>query len=454
MTETELLAGQRRFFRSGKTKSTEFRRKALQRLRAGLHRHEKRILDALKEDLGKDPAEAYMTELGLVYDEIAFACRHLEKWSRRKRVPASWMLLPGKCYEYSEPYGSVLILAPWNYPVLLCLEPLVGALAAGNCAVVKPSELAGATAKAIGELLEDCFPPEYAAAVQGGPEASTRLLREPFDFIFYTGGDRVGRIVMEAAARSLTPVCLELGGKSPCIVDETADLRLAARRIICGKLFNAGQTCVAPDYLFVHKSRKAELVAYMILSIREFLGEEPLLCEKYPSTINSRHTERLLRLLEGEKILFGGKHVGNRIEPTLLEPESLEAPVMQEEIFGPLLQVFAYEDLDEVLGYVASGPKPLALYLFSRDKAVQERVLREVSFGGGCINDTVLQVASHHMRFGGVGGSGMGSYHGKYSFELFSHRKSILEQSGRIDLPLRYPPCRKRALALLRLLMR
>ncbi len=454
MTEKEILRKQKKFFAAGQTRSVVFRRQALQRLRMEMHKQEKELFAALKEDLGKSQAEAYMTELGLVYDEIAYACRHLKQWSRRKRRQTAMLLLPGKCYEYREPYGSVLILAPWNYPLLLCLVPLIGALAAGNCAVVKPSELAGATSAALENLIRQCFPQEYVAVVQGDREVSTRLLQEPFDFIFYTGGERVGKIVMEAAARHLTPVCLELGGKSPCIVDDTANIKLAARRIVYGKLVNAGQTCVAPDYLFVHARVKEQLIAYMIHDIRRFLGDQPLLSEKYPSIINAAHTRRLMGLLEGEKILYGGKQKGNRIEPTLVEPSALDTPIMQEEIFGPLLPVFTYEDLDEVLEFISERPKPLALYFFSEDKQTQKRVLEEVSFGGGCINDTLLHVASHHLRFGGVGSSGMGSYHGKYSFDLFSHKKSILQQSTCVDLPLRYHPCYGLALALLKRIMK
>lgn len=450
----QLISNQKAFFATGKTRALAFRRQALETLRRGLLRHEAALLQALKTDLDKSETESYMTELGLILSEVSYDKKHLERWARPRRCAADLHLLPARCTEYPEPYGSVLILAPWNYPLLLCLQPLVGAIAAGNCVVLKPSELAPATSRAIAALIADCFPPEYVAVVEGDAAASTGLLEQPFDFIFFTGGERVGKIVMQAAARQLIPVCLELGGKSPCIVDQTANLTLAARRIAHGKVTNAGQTCVAPDYLLVHRSVKDQLVKELIASFRAFVGEEPLSNPDYPCIINDSHAQRLEGLLQQGHILYGGRRQGRRIEPTLLDGLTWEAPIMQQEIFGPLLPIFTYDRLEDALEWIAARPKPLALYLFSSDKKVQRQVLGQMSFGGGCINDTLLHVASHKMGFGGVGASGMGQYHGKQSFVLFSHYKSVLHQSTRVDLPVRYPPYSSGKLAMLRRLMK
>lgn len=454
MLASELLKRQHAFFNAGCTKSIEYRKRALETLRMALHAHESKLLDALKADLNKSETEGYMTELGLVFGELAFAKKNLKKWSKATRKRTSLILMPGKCMEYSEPYGSVLIIAPWNYPLLLCLTPLIGALAAGNCAVVKPSELAPATSKAVADMIEEYFSPEYIAVVQGDKDCSTMLLNEPFDFVFYTGSEAVGKIVMKAAAQHLTPVCLELGGKSPCIVDETAKLKIAAKRIASGKVINAGQTCVAPDYLFVHESVADELIEYIIQYIKEFVGESPLTYSDYPSIINDRHTKRLLNLLQSGKVIYGGRSEGRRIEPTLVREVPMDSAIMQEEIFGPILPIFTYGNLDEVITYINARPKPLALYLFTEDNAVEKRILRDISFGGGCINDTLMHVASHHMNFGGVGNSGMGGYHGKYSFDLFSHKKSILKQPTWIDLPMRYHPYKDSTLSMLRKILK
>ena len=449
-----ILSKQKAFSASGKTRSLAFRRQALETLRQGLLRHEKALLQALHDDLGKCDTEAYMTELGMLLGEIRYDKKHLEKWARPRRCAAELPLLPARCAEYPEPFGSVLILAPWNYPLLLCLQPLVGAIAAGNCAVLKPSELAPATSHAIAALIADCFGPEYVAVVEGDAAASTGLLEQPFDFIFFTGGERVGKIVMQAAARQLIPVCLELGGKSPCIVDQTADLALAARRIAHGKLTNAGQTCVAPDYLLVHRSVKDQLVQQLIASFRAFAGEAPLSNPDYPCIINDAHAQRLEGLLERGHILCGGRRQGRRIEPTLLDDLTWEDPIMQQEIFGPLLPILVYDRLEDAMEQIAARPKPLALYIFTRDKATQRRVLGQLSFGGGCVNDTLLHVASHKMGFGGVGASGMGRYHGQASFVLFSHYKSVLHQSTLVDMPVRYPPYSESKLSILRRIMR
>ena len=346
--------------------------------------------------------------------------------------------LPGRSFTQLEQYGTTLILAPWNYPFQLSLVPLIHAIAAGNCAVVKPSEHAPASAQVIQEILKDCFPPAYVTAVPGGRDESSALLDQPFDFIFFTGGETVGRLVLEKAARHLTPVCLELGGKSPCIVDATANVRLAAKRIAFGKVLNAGQTCVAPDYVFVHESVREPF----LLWLRRYFQKFTSCPDQYPKIIRPDRFEHLIHLMDTETIFCGGEcNAGTlQISPTVLYPVHPDSPVMQEEIFGPLLPVFSFSFLHEAITFIKARPKPLALYLFTRSKRNEQAILNRLSFGGGCINDTILHLASPHTGFGGVGASGMGRYHGKEGMELFSHRKTMLKQSTRADMPLRYPP--------------
>jgi aldehyde dehydrogenase (NAD+) len=353
-----------------------------------------------------------------------------------------------------EPYGVALIMAPWNYPLQLSLEPLIGAVAAGNCAILKPSAYAPKTSQVIADIVSECFRPEHVSVVQGGRQENGDLLKQRFDYIFFTGGVVVGRQVMENASRHLTPVSLELGGKSPCIIDKSADLRVAAKRLAFGKFLNAGQTCVAPDYLFVHSGVKDEVVNYLKQDIKEFYGDTPLDNKDYPRIVNEKHFNRLQGLLRGEHILAGGE-VNDRLQlaPTLADGITAESPLMQEEIFGPILPILTFEDIGEVIDYVGSREKPLALYLFTRDKAVERRVLTSLSFGGGCINDTIIHLASSHMGFGGVGYSGMGSYHGKESFKTFSHYKSIVKKYNWIDLPFRYLPYSKTKFKLIKMFL-
>lgn len=442
-TETTIAAAVRRqrdFFAAGATRDAGFRREALRKLKEGLLRHEAALLAALRDDLGKPEAEAYLSELAPVMMELNHAIRHVAAWSRPQRVKTPVALFGAKSRIYPEPYGVALIVAPWNYPVLLSLRPLIGALAAGNCAVVKPSELVPGVSAAIARLLADVFPPELVACVEGGVDTATALLDQPFDYLFFTGSPRVGRIVYEKASARLTPVTLELGGKSPCIVAADANLRLAAKRIVWGKLLNGGQTCVAPDYLLVHRSVKDKLIQEIQARAEEAFGADMLRHERYPRVLNERQFERLAGYLREGRVLYGGRtdERALRIELTLLEPESGDDAVMQEEIFGPILPVLPFDDLSEAIREVNRRPKPLACYLFSESKATQERVIRSIPFGGGCVNDTVIHLSSPHLPFGGVGESGIGRYHGKAGFELFSHRKSILEQTNRFDWPIRY----------------
>jgi aldehyde dehydrogenase (NAD+) len=437
-----ILDKQRKFFIEGKTKCIPHRLAMLNRLEESIRKHEQDILEALSKDLNKAPFEAYATEIGMVLEEIRFVRRHLISWARPKKVPTPITNAPSISRIYSEPYGVVLVMAPWNYPFQLALLPLVGAIAAGNCVMVKPSNYSPNTSMIIEMILSEVFGKEYVAVIQGGREANQLLLEQRFDYIFFTGSVEVGKIVMKAAAKHLTPVTLELGGKSPCIVDETANLDLAARRIVWGKFINSGQTCVAPDYLLAHHSVKKVLLERMKYYIQSYYGENA--CEKdyYPKIINEKHFDRLLSLMENENIVIGGNfsRERNQIAPTILDNISWDSPVMKEEIFGPILPVLEFNSLKEAITGINQRPKPLALYYFTTRRENERKIIRNISYGGGCINDTVMHLASSHLPFGGVGESGMGRYHGKASFDTFSHKKSVLKKANWLDVPLRYPP--------------
>lgn len=445
---------QRQFFRSGVTLNISRRKEMLRALLREMERREEDLLAALHADLGKAPFEGYMTELGMVREEIRFHLKHLDHWARDKRVPTPLSQFPARSIRHPEPYGVVLIMAPWNYPIQLSLEPLIGAISAGNCAVLKPSAYAPACSHALKELISACLPDNWVTVVEGGRAENQALLEQPFDYIFFTGSVAVGRHVMEMAARNLTPVTLELGGKSPVIVTADADLPLAARRIIFGKLLNAGQTCVAPDYLLVERSVQEKLTELLQQEIIHFLGQTPLEHPDYPRIVNEKHLHRLEGLLTGGRVVCGGTVKDGRIAPTLMDQLEPDAPVMQEEIFGPILPILPFDTLEEAMDFVAKRPKPLALYLFSRDKGVQKKVLTRLSFGGGCLNDTIVHLTSPHLPFGGVGASGMGSYHGKASFATFTHVKSILIRGSWPDLTLRYHPYSDKKERLLRRFLR
>lgn len=438
----KLVAAQRAFFHTGATRELEFRKTALADLKRAVQARESTLLAALRADLGKSDTEGYLCEVGLTLEELSFAERRLPRWARERRVATPLALFPARSTIFPEPYGVTLIMSPWNYPLLLTLDPLIGAIAAGNCCVVKPSAYAPATSAAIRELVSGCFPPEYVAVVEGGRQENQALLDQEFDYIFFTGGVEVGRQVMEKAAKHLTPVTLELGGKSPCVVDATARLDLAAKRIVFGKLLNCGQTCVAPDYLLVDRRVKDELLDRLRFWTERMYGADPLDNQGYVHMVNRKHFDRVCALIDPAKVIYGGQADPDtlRIQPTILDGVSPEDPVMGEEIFGPLLPVLEFDDLDQAEHFILDRPRPLALYLFSQDKAVQRRFLRNVPFGGGCVNDTVLHLANPRLPFGGVGNSGLGHYHGKYSFDTFSHTKGVLQTSTRLDLPIRYPP--------------
>ena len=455
MEEQEILEGQRAYFRSGATRGLGFRREQLRKLLRGLGDWEPALLEALAADLGKSPFEAYATELGVVRGEIRAALGHLKGWARTKRVPGPLTQFPSGGRLMAEPKGCVLILAPWNYPVQLILAPLVSAMAAGNCAVLVLPEDAPRTSGVLAEMLERLYPPEYVAVRRASVEGNTRLLDLGFDHIFFTGSPRVGRIVMAAAAKNLTPVTLELGGKSPCIVDRTADIPLAARRIVWGKCLNAGQTCVAPDYVLVQEPVREAFLRELRRQAEVLFPGGMLASGDYPQIVNRRHFDRLAGLLDGERVLLGGEAdpEGRKLALTVLDAPGPERPVMKEEIFGPILPVIPYGEIGEALDFVLERPKPLALYLFTRDREVSRRVLGELSFGGGCLNDTIVHLLPHNLPFGGVGESGMGGCHGKAGFDTFTHWKPVLKRGTWLDLPVRYPPYRGK-LGLLKKLMR
>ncbi len=454
MSIHRIVSCQRAYFRSGATLSVHRRKKALNALLREVTMKEGALLAALRTDLGKASYEGYMTEVGLVRDEIRFHLKHLDQWAKDTKHPTPLAQFPSKCWTHPEPYGVTLIMAPWNYPVLLSLDPLIGAISAGNCAVLKPSAYAPATSAVLAELISSALPPELATVVQGGREENQALLEEKFDYIFFTGSPDVGRYVMEKAAVHLTPVTLELGGKSPCIVTSSADLKVAARRIVFGKLVNAGQTCVAPDYLLVHTSVKDHLIPLLEQEVKRALGDDPIRHPDYPKIINEKHFLRLQNLLSEGTVRFGGQAEDCRIAPTVVDDITPDSPVMQEEIFGPILPVLTYHNLDEAIQFVQNRPKPLALYLFTRKKEEEKKILSRLSFGGGCVNDTIVHLATPHMPFGGVGESGMGGYHGKASFDTFSHTKSILKKSVHLDLPVRYHPYSQTKETLLRMFLR
>lgn len=439
-----LVGRQREFFAGGGTRSLAARREALDKLRGLLREGESELLAALKADLGKPETEAYLSEIAFVEGEIAFIRKRLKSWSRPRRVRTGWLTFPSSGRVHPTPYGTALIIGPWNYPLQLLLAPLAGALAAGNTAVLKPSELAPETSRTISRLIGEKFDPALLAAVEGGAETARELLGRPFDYIFYTGSSRVGRLVMAAAAEQLTPVTLELGGKNPCLLDRGFDLKLAGRRIAWGKFFNAGQTCVAPDYLLVPEELEAGLIGELAAAVRSFYGEDPRSSPDYGRIVNDRHLDRLAGLLEGAEAAFGGEiDRGERyLAPTIVRDVPEGHPLLEEEIFGPILPILTYRTLEEALEFVNLRPAPLALYFFSTDRKRRKKVVAETASGGVCLNDTVSQILPSRLPFGGVGESGMGSYHGRASFETFSRPRSVLARSARLDPGFRYPPYR------------
>ncbi|MCC5630145.1 aldehyde dehydrogenase [Nostoc sphaeroides] len=447
MTTTELsnvgdiIQYQRDYFQTGKTKDVNFRIEQLKNLKQAILEYEQSIVEALQADLHKPEVETYLTEISVVKD-IDYTIKHLQSWTKPKKAAVSWEFFSYTAKIYPEPLGVVLIIGPWNYPFNLIISPLIGAIAAGNCAIIKPSEIASHTSDVIAKIIAKHFDPAYIAVVEGGVEASQKLLAERFDHIFFTGGTAVGKIIMAAAAKYLTPVTLELGGKSPCIVDTDVNLEHTVRRITWGKFINAGQTCIAPDYLLVNKKIKKDLIHGLEKSLKEFYGDNPVNSCDYARIISHKHFDRLVSFLKDGKVIIGGETQSSEcyIAPTVIDNVSLDDSVMQEEIFGPILPIIEYTDIAEAIALINSKPKPLALYLFSQNKNLQKRVLQETSSGGVCINDTVIHFAVSSLPFGGVGDSGIGNYHGKASFNTFSHNKSVLQNSFWLDLKWRYAP--------------
>ncbi len=437
-----LLEEQRKFYRSGATISADFRIAQLRKLYKTVKKYEKEINAALKADLGKSDYEGFMCEIGLVLAEISYMIRHTRKFAKRKTVATPLSQACSHSFIQPVPYGNTLIMSPWNYPFLLTIEPLTDAIAAGNTAIVKPSAYSPATSEIIGRIIEECFDREYVAIVMGGRAENSALLEQKFDFVFFTGSQAVGKEVLRHTAEHLTPVVLELGGKSPCIVDATANIKLAAKRIVFGKYLNCGQTCVAPDYILCDRSVKAEFVAETIKEIKRQYGEKPLENEDYGKIINEKHFKRLCSLIDENKVVAGGETNPDtcQIAPTVIDNADYTDAVMGEEIFGPIMPIIAFDDFDAAVDELKGKDKPLALYIFSSDKAHINRVTKELSYGGGCVNDVVIHLATSNMGFGGVGESGMGGYHGKVGFDAFSHHKSIVDKKTWLDLPMRYQP--------------
>lgn len=450
---TDIIHKQREFFQTGETKNIDFRITQLKTLKQAIIEHTQVILEALKADLNKPEFEAYATEV-LVYKEIDSAIKNINNWTKPKKTPVSLEFFPASARIYPEPLGVILIIGPWNYPLQLIISPLVGAIAAGNCAILKPSELAPHTSRVLAAIIRKSFDPTYITALEGGVETSQQLLAEKFDHIFFTGGTAVGKIVMEAAAKHLTPVTLELGGKSPCIVDSDINLEQTVRRITWGKFLNAGQTCIAPDYLLVDKKIKDNLLAGIQKCLKEFYGDNPASSPDYARIINQKQFDRLVNFLKDGKIIVGGESNSSEsyIAPTVIDKVSSADAVMQEEIFGPILPIIEYTDIGEAIALINSRPKPLALYLFSQNKNLQKQVCQQTSSGGVCINHTVIQVGVSSLPFGGVGESGIGSYHGKASFDTFSHYKSVLYKPFLLDVKWLYPPYKGKLSLLKRIL--
>ncbi len=451
-----LLEHQRAFFQTGATLSVSFRKEMLRKLYTAVERYESRIHEALKADLGKSAFEGYMCEVGLVRTEISYMCKHIHLFARQKTVRTPMAQFAARSYVQPSPYGNVLILSPWNYPFLLALDPLADAIAAGNTVILKPSAYAPATGQVIADLVAECFPPEYVSVVLGGRAENAALLDKKFDMVFFTGSQSVGKEVLRRCAEHLTPAVLELGGKSPCIVDSSAKIPLAAKRIVFGKFLNCGQTCVAPDYILCHRAVKDQLVQELRRQITLQFGQAPLDNPDYGKIINQKHFDRICGLITAEKVVCGGQFDPKacRIAPTVLDNVTWEDAVMQEEIFGPVLPVLTFDRFEDIPALLANRAKPLALYLFTEDKMAVDLITTRCQYGGGCINDVVIHLATAEMGFGGVGESGMGSYHGKTGFDAFTHYKSIVDKKTWMDLPMRYQPYQQLYNKLLRMFLK
>lgn len=450
-----IIKKQEALFSANQSKNIQFRIVQLKKLMKVLKENETLLNEALYKDFKKTAFETYETELAIIYHEIKLAIRKLKSWSKVKSVGIGLANIPGSSFIMPEPFGNVLVIGAWNYPYQLSILPAVSALAAGNTVIIKPSELSLNASHAMAKIINENFDDGILSVIEGGVEETTTLLKHPFDFIFYTGSTNVGKIIMQAAAKNLTPVVLELGGKSPAIVEKDANIKMAAKRIVWGKFLNGGQTCVAPDYLLVHQSIKKQLIEEIQHQILNIHGHSPMESEAFVRIINPRHFKRLVKLIDKDKIVIGGNTCENElyIDPTVLDTIHFDEEIMKEEIFGPLLPIISYEDLDWAIAQIKAKPKPLALYLFSNTKAIQQKVLHEISFGGGAINDVIMHLANPKLPFGGVGHSGMGNYHGEYGFKTFSHYKSIIKKTNWFEPWFKYPPYTKGKLSLIRQLL-
>ncbi len=438
----KILSDQKVFFNAQKTKNIESRLTHLKTLKTEILSKEQAIYDALKQDFQKSEFESFISEFGIVISELNLAIKNLKDWVKPEGVKSSILTFPSRDYIYKDPYGAVLIIAPWNYPFLLAIEPLIMAVAAGNTVVLKPSELTKNTSQLITDIVENVFPKEYVASIQGGVETSTELLAQRWDYIFFTGSVSVGKIVAQAASKHLTPVTLELGGKSPCIIDDSVDLNLTAKRIVWGKFLNGGQTCIAPDYIIVKSNIKTEFIEALKKEITKAYGENPIDSPDFPRIINTKNTVRLANMLKNQNVVFGGDINEDScfISPTLIDNPALDSAVMSEEIFGPILPILTFETKEDIEKIIYNYEKPLSLYVFSNNNSFVDDILKTFSFGGGVINDVLIHFGNHKLPFGGVGNSGMGSYHGKLGFDTFSHRKAIIKRGNWIDPPIRYAP--------------
>lgn len=448
----EVVEKQKGFFKTGKPIDINYRKKALIKLRDTVDKYEEKILYALKLDLGKSEFEGYETELGIVKSELKNTIKNLEKWSKPKKVRASIMNPFSDNRIYNQPYGVCLILSPWNYPFQLALMPLIGSIAAGNTSILKLSEISSFTSGIVREIIEEIFDEEYIAVFSGEADEAINLIESDIDFIFYTGNPKIGASVAESAGRRLIPCVLELGGKSPCIIDRKADLDNAAKKIVWGKFMNAGQTCVAPDYIIADRLVFLELRDKLIHYIKEFYGENPIESDDYPKIINKKNFDRILNLIEGKRLIFGGKYDDDslKIEPTILEVSSMDEKIMQEEIFGPIIPIIVYKSKSEIFEIIYKNKNPLALYLFTDDSSFEKEIIEKVSFGGGCVNDTIIHCTSEGLPFGGIGMSGLGNYHGKASFDAFSHKKSVVKSKKFADISMKYPPFNEKKLKLIK----
>jgi len=442
MDFSNYIENQENYFRNGNTLPIGKRKKLLKNLKEEILTNEDKIFKALNNDLKKCNYETYLSEIGILITEIDLFLKNIEKWAKPKRVKSSLLSFPSSDYIYSEPYGKVLVISPWNYPFQLAILPVLSAVAAGNTVVLKPSEHAPHTSKLVKEILESVFEKSHVLVIEGAAETASKLLEYRWDYIFFTGSVRIGKIVAAAAAKHLTPTTLELGGKNPCIIDDTIDLRLASRRIVWGKFINAGQTCIAPDFLIVKRNIKDKLIIHLSEEIEKAYGKDPKQSEDYPRIVNKTNLSRLSNMIKDTKILFGGEYdIETRyFSPTIIDEPRIDSPIMDEEIFGPILPIISYDKENQIEELISKYEKPLALYVFSSNKKFSEKIIRKYSFGGGAINDTIIQVGNPNLPFGGVGHSGIGKYHGKTSFDQLSHKKAIVKKGNWLDIKIRYAP--------------